>query len=279
MCLISLFATVTLTFSWMARNHKTGGNGMDVVITDGTSILDYEFYSADANSTERLFKKVDKEDANLGVYDILNDKYQLLMKIYVKDQVEKVTVEAFTQTDYFLGFRDENNVVPYPLLAGDGTGGSFNGKAYVNALSSVVGITVLETEPEKRDGTDYEGYVLDKLPTDANLTKFIADDTKNVVSSKITVKKGDSNVIETFAPDTTNNERAHYFFVYITYDPLLMSTVFSANIGNSVISGGTTGGNGSENSGGVESGTDGGVLAPEIKFICDFNIKVQPYTA
>lgn len=214
-CLLSLFSIVALTLSWFAINGNADTDGMDVVIKSGDIVSDCEYFVADENDLANYaFIPADSAGKNtLGTYDVLNDKYQFLIKVNLKAEAT-VNVTAETATDYFLGAADAEE--KGHLLKRDGSG---------NALSSVISFAVLgANEPQKTAN----GYKLTALPQDTScffdrsaLVSATAPERSVTIGGGLTVSK-----------DADGNA---YFFVLLSYDPLLASTVFAANIGNEVL--------------------------------------------
>lgn len=217
---LSFFSLVTLTFSWFAINKKSNAGGLEATISSSSFVDSCEFYAIDtaATGTGYYFKKTTSDgDCNLGVYDILKDKYQLLIKVTLEEE-RTVFVTAKTDTDYFLGNSAAKSNGHW--LTADGTG---------NVLSSVVSFAVLSGgDVEVADG----GYRISALPAETvcfydKSTISEADPAAPVPSVSVTASDGLS------VPADESGEIC--FFILISYDPLLMSTVFSVNIGNTVI--------------------------------------------
>ena len=122
MCVLSLSAAITLSFAWFAKNDTVNGGGMSVAIENDANVVGAEYFIAEKNgsnngSTQLKFKKITNEPVRMGAYDILDKKYQLLAKVYLKSDMETIRVTGNTQTTYFLGALDlENNKSKYPLL-------------------------------------------------------------------------------------------------------------------------------------------------------------------
>ena len=215
-CALSLFSLITLTLCWFAMNKNTDAGGMDVIVRNDSIIAGCEYFVADSDSTASgySFIAAGSEDKNkLGTYDVLNDKYQFLIKVKLVSAMS-VNVTAETATDFFLGSasaKTENH-----WLSADGTG---------NALSSVISFAVLSrADLETTDG----GYKLAELPGEtACFFDRSALETATAPEPRIGLATG-------LAVDTDADGEA-YFFVLLSYDPLLISTVFSANIGNDVL--------------------------------------------
>ena len=234
-CALSLFSLITLTLCWFAINKNTDAGGMDVIVRNDSIIAGCEYFVADSSSTasDYSFIAASEENGKLGVYDVLNDKYQFLIKVKLVSAMT-VNVTAGTSTKYFLGSataEEEGH-----LLSKDGTG---------NVLSSVISFAVLSRDDlAKTDGG--VGYKLEDLPTE---TACFFDRS---ALSTATEPKPSIDLATGFAVEADDDGEV-YFFVLLSYDQLLASTVFSANIGNDVL----------------EQGED-----TVIPFVLDFSISV-----
>ena len=107
LCIASLFSCVTLTLAWFAFNNNVSGGGIGVGAEKKADLIAYEYYVADtseANKDKFLFvKTTDETKQKPGAYDVLNRKYQLMIKLYLRADAQKVLVSAETDTKYFLG--------------------------------------------------------------------------------------------------------------------------------------------------------------------------------
>ena len=245
MCVLSLSAAITLSFAWFAKNDTVNGGGMSVAIENDANVVGAEYFIAEKNgsnngSTQLKFKKITNEPVRMGAYDILDKKYQLLAKVYLKSDMETIRVTGDTQTAYFLGTL-ENNKSKYPLLpptSGDvnvpqeSTAGDVT---YTNVLSSVINFTIFQAgELEARtDGT--EGYYFaGTLPSGNRIAKFIAD------SATATAPTPTINLVQTAGIDTVTTGEAELFngqpcrtlFIMFSYDEAIMEKIFSDNLGN-----------------------------------------------
>ena len=125
MCVLSLSAAITLSFAWFAKNDTVNGGGMSVAIENDANVVGAEYFIAEksvpqSSSSELKFTKItDGNPVRMGAYDILDKKYQLLAKVYLKSDMETIRVTGNTQTAYFLGAL-ENNKSKYPLLPPSG---------------------------------------------------------------------------------------------------------------------------------------------------------------
>lgn len=241
MCVLSLFSCVTLTFSWFSFNNEAGGSGANVEVAKTSDYLGCEYYYADSSvKSGYVFKKaVLPSQRNLGEFDILNDKYQLILKLCFKPNVSGVYITAGTTTDYFLGNPD------YPLLVGElddngvlvpQTGTSANGKTYTNALSSVVCFNVLSygagglTVQTDDDGALTGNYYLSELPQSGYVKFMQSSDETAVPESKLIIAQAANPV-----SDLYNGQICGAIYLMLSYDKTLMGTVFSANIGNKAL--------------------------------------------
>ena len=191
-------------------------------------------------------KTTDETKQKPGAYDVLNRKYQLLIKLYLRADAQKVLVSAETDTNYFLGDGTQEHRLAAALPA-DGT--------LKNPLSSVVAMRGVAAGELSGDANN--GYVWTENTDE--YVKFMKDSSANsVLRSAITV-------CDTTLPESTEtftgtgydgsaytNEECKSAFILISYDAALIEAVFSANIGNSDI-----------------------VNLDEVPFMCDFEIKVQ----
>lgn len=274
MCVLSLSAAITLSFAWFAKNDTVNGGGMSVAIENDANVVGAEYFIAEKNgsnngSTQLKFKKITNEPARMGAYDILDKKYQLLAKVYLKSDMETIRVTGNTQTNYFLGAL-ENNKSKYPLLPPSSddiyvpqestiiTDDGVTSVTYTNVLSSVINFTVF-TAVEIKARTDGGGYELvsDTLPSGDRIAKFIAD------SATATAPTPTINLVQTAGIDTVTTGGAEQFngqpcrtlFIMFSYDEAIMEKIFSDNLGNNKIY--------------VEN-SDGTLI--DIPFKCDFTI-------
>lgn len=237
LAVLSLFSAVTLTFSWFAHNRDVGGGGMGITVAGGTGeSYEYTFYRIDTSDTAGgyLFSETERESAKLGTYDVLRQSYQLLLKIYVPDTANALTVTAATDTAYFLGNPNRN----YPLLGADPTNPALPDDAdstYTNALSSVVGMNFLSPDTLTKETTDGKTSYRISSIEENNLQTFIDKKTINeqTVPKNFTVTAGEAVLSDGEISPKGKSCKAVYLL--ITYDPALISAVFSANIGNPAI--------------------------------------------
>lgn len=271
MCVLSLSAAITLSFAWFAKNDTVNGGGMSVAIENDANVVGAEYFIAEKNgsnngSTQLKFKKITNEPVRMGAYDILDKKYQLLAKVYLKSDMETIRVTGNTQTAYFLGALDlENNKSKYPLLPPssdvnvpqESTAG---GVTYTNVLSSVINFTIFQAgELEARtDGT--EGYYFaGTLPSGDRITKFIADSaTATAPTPTINlVQTEGSNTVTTGGPEEFNGQPCRTLFIMFSYDEAIMEKIFSDNLGNT----------------NMYTYIDGNLI--NIPFKCDFTISFE----
>lgn len=270
MCVLSLSAAITLSFAWFAKNDTVNGGGMSVAIENDANVVGAEYFIAEKNgsnngSTQLKFKKIPAEAARMGAYDILDKKYQLLAKVYLKSDMETIRVTGNTQTAYFLGAL-ENNKSKYPLLPP--TSGDVNvpqesttdgGVTYTNVLSSVINFTIFKAGEIKarEDGT--EGYYFaGTLPSGNRIAKFIdSTDAEKPTSSINLVQTAGSNTVTTGEAELFNGQQCRTLFIMFSYDEAIMEKIFSDNLGNNNIY--------------VES--NGTLL--NIPFKCDFTISFE----
>ncbi len=271
MCVLSLSAAITLSFAWFAKNDTVNGGGMSVAIENDANVVGAEYFIAEKNgsnngSTQLKFKKITNEPVRMGAYDILDKKYQLLAKVYLKSDMETIRVTGNTQTAYFLGAL-ENNKSKYPLLPPssdvnvpqESTAG---GVTYTNVLSSVINFTIFKAGEltALTNGSGYE-LVSDTLPSGNRIAKFIADSaTATAPTPTINlVQTAGSKTVTTGGPEEFNGQTCRTLFIMFSYDEAIMEKIFSDNLGNTNIY--------------VESN---GVLL-NIPFKCDFTISFEKF--
>ena len=247
MCVLSLSAAITLSFAWFAKNDTVNGGGMSVAIENDANVVGAEYFIAEKNgennsSTQLKFKKITNEPARMGAYDILDKKYQLLAKVYLKSDMETIRVTGNTQTTYFLGALENNNS-KYPLLPPSSDvnvpqeSTTAGGVTYTNVLSSVINFTIFAAgESEIKARTDGNGYELvsDTLPSGDRIAKFIAD------SATATAPTPTINLVQTAGIDTVmtggtelfNGQQCRTLFIMFSYDEAIMEKIFSDNLGN-----------------------------------------------
>lgn len=274
MCVLSLSAAITLSFAWFAKNDTVNGGGMSVAIENDANVVGAEYFIAEKNgsnngSTQLKFKKITNEPVRMGAYDILDKKYQLLAKVYLKSDMETIRVTGNTQTTYFLGALDlENNKSKYPLLPP--TSGDVNvpqestagGVTYTNVLSSVINFTIFKADEIKARNDGTEGYYFaGTLPSGNRIAKFINDSATATAPTKtinLVQTEGIDTVI-TGGPEEFNGQPCRTLFIMFSYDEAIMEKIFSDNLGNDNIY--------------VES--NGTLL--NIPFKCDFTISFEKF--
>lgn len=271
MCVLSLSAAITLSFAWFAKNDTVNGGGMSVAIENDANVVGAEYFIAEKNgsnngSTQLQFKKItDEQPVRMGAYDILDKKYQLLAKVYLKSDMETIRVTGNTQTTYFLGALENNNS-KYPLLPPssdvnvpqESTAG---GVTYTNVLSSVINFTIFQAGEltALTNGSGYE-LVSDTLPSGDRIAKFIAD------SATATAPTSSINLVQTEGIDTVttgeteqfNGQPCRTLFIMFSYDEAIMEKIFSDNLGNNNIY--------------VED-SEGNLI--DLPFKCDFTISFE----
>lgn len=211
MCILSLFALVTLTLCWFAMNDKTSGSGMKVEAADDNIVLGYEIYTLnDENEMQKndnFTKFPTNSAANAG-------KTKTVVKIYIKkddnEPISKINLFAETDTDYFIGngtFNPDKETTAFII--------DENGKEEhkSNTLSSVVSF----------------GIVDDIDSTPKNTVPLVKND--NTMEKSVSI--GDVTPTENL--ETFNDVSCYVAYVYIDYDQLLINRVYSANIGNDVL--------------------------------------------
>lgn len=271
MCVLSLSAAITLSFAWFAKNDTVNGGGMSVAIENDANVVGAEYFIAEKNgsnnsSTQLKFKKVNADAARMGAYDILDKKYQLLAKVYLKSDMETIRVTGNTQTTYFLGALENNNS-KYPLLPPssdvnvpqESTAG---GVTYTNVLSSVINFTVFAAgESEIKARTDGGGYELvsDTLPSGNRIAKFIADGATAPTPTINLVQTAGIDTVITGEAELFNGQQCRTLFIMFSYDEAIMEKIFSDNLGNT----------------NMYTYIDGNLI--NIPFKCDFTISFEKF--
>lgn len=274
MCVLSLSAAITLSFAWFAKNDTVNGGGMSVAIENDANVVGAEYFIAEKNgsnngSMQLKFKQVPAEAARMGAYDILDKKYQLLAKVYLKSDMETIRVTGNTQTTYFLGTL-ENNKSKYPLLPPSVDDiyvpqeGTADGKTYTNVLSSVINFTVFTADEIKArtDGTDGYYFAETELPSGDRIAKFIADSTTNNPPTPTInlVQTAGIDTVTTGGPEEFNGQQCRTLFIMFSYDEAIMEKIFSDNLGNNKIY--------------VED-SEGNLI--DLPFKCDFTISFDKF--
>lgn len=276
MCVLSLSAAITLSFAWFAKNDTVNGGGMSVAIENDANVVGAEYFIAEKNgsnngSTQLNFKKVPAEAARMGAYDILDKKYQLLAKVYLKSDMETIRVTGNTQTAYFLGAL-ENNKSKYPLLPPSNdvnvpqestTDDGVTSITYTNVLSSVINFTIfqageLEARTDETDGYYFTGT---DLPSGGRIAKFIADSATATAPTKTInlVQTAGINTVTTGGPELFNGQPCRTLFIMFSYDEAIMEKIFSDNLGNT----------------NMYTYIDGNLI--NIPFKCDFTISFEKF--
>ena len=273
MCVLSLSAAITLSFAWFAKNDTVNGGGMSVAIENDANVVGAEYFIAEKNgsnngSTQLKFKKITNEPVRMGAYDILDKKYQLLAKVYLKSDMETIRVTGNTQTAYFLGAL-ENNKSKYPLLPPSNDvnvpqeSTAVDGVTYTNVLSSVINFTIFQAGEltALTNGSGYE-LVSDTLPSGDRIAKFIADSaTATAPTPTINlVQTTTGNEVTTGGPEEFNGQPCRTLFIMFSYDEAIMEKIFSDNLGNNKIY--------------VED-SEGNLI--NIPFKCDFTISFDKF--
>ncbi len=274
MCVLSLSAAITLSFAWFAKNDTVNGGGMSVAIENDANVVGAEYFIAEksvpqSSSSELKFTKItDGNPVRMGAYDILDKKYQLLAKVYLKSDMETIRVAGNTQTAYFLGAL-ENNKSKYPLLPPSGDvnvpqeSTTDDGITYTNVLSSVINFTIFQAGEltALTNGSGYE-LVSDTLPSGNRIAKFIADSaTATAPTSSINLVQTEGiDTVTTGGPEEFNGQTCRTLFIMFSYDEAIMEKIFSDNLGNTNIY--------------VEN-NDGTLI--NIPFKCDFTISFEKF--
>ena len=274
MCVLSLSAAITLSFAWFAKNDTVNGGGMSVAIESDANVVGAEYFIAEKNgsnngSTQLQFKKItDEQPVRMGAYDILDKKYQLLAKVYLKSDMETIRVTGNTQTTYFLGALGNNNVSKYPLLPPSADDiyvpqeSTADDVTYTNVLSSVINFTIFQTDEltALTNGSGYE-LVSDTLPSGGRIAKFIADSATATAPAKTInlVQTAGSNTVTTGGPEEFNGQTCRTLFIMFSYDEAIMEKIFSDNLGNTK----------------MYTYIDGNLI--NIPFKCDFTISFDKF--
>lgn len=229
MCVLSLFSVVSLSLAWFAVNNSTRGDGMDVVVRNETYVLGTTYHKITKTTDGKYALGTAQTELSLGKYNALDNDYSVLLKIYLDASAEEKTVRlaAETTTSYFLGDGE------HPLLppsASDNTQPDTTGRGYTNALSSIVAFAVLTPQ----EVAAVKGSTLAQIPTQNRLTSLI-DQTTQKPQNNVNVSQDGATSLS-LSDDNYNGQACKAVYVVITYDDLLVTTVFSANIGNDVMS-------------------------------------------
>ena len=272
MCVLSLSAAITLSFAWFAKNDTVNGGGMSVAIENDANVVGAEYFIAEksvpqSSSSELKFTKItDGNPVRMGAYEILDKKYQLLAKVYLKSDMETIRVTGNTQTTYFLGAL-ENNKSKYPLLPPSGdvnvpqesTAG--DGVTYTNVLSSVINFTIFQAGEltALTNGSGYE-LVSDTLPSGNRIAKFIdSTDAEKPTPTINLVQTTTGNEVTTGGPEEFNGQPCRTLFIMFSYDEAIMEKIFSDNLGNT----------------NMYTYIDGNLI--NIPFKCDFTISFDKF--
>lgn len=272
MCVLSLSAAITLSFAWFAKNDTVNGGGMSVAIENDANVVGAEYFIAEKNgsnngSTQLKFKKITNEPVRMGAYDILDKKYQLLAKVYLKSDMETIRVTGNTQTAYFLGAL-ENNKSKYPLLPPSSDvnvpqeSTTDDNVTYTNVLSSVINFTIFTADEIKARADGTEGYYFagTALPSGNRIAKFIdSTDAEKPTSSINLVQTAGSNTVTTGGPEEFNGQQCRTLFIMFSYDEAIMEKIFSDNLGNT----------------NMYTYIDGNLI--NIPFKCDFTISFDKF--
>lgn len=248
MCVLSLFAAITLSYAWFAKNDTVNGGGMSVAIESDANVVGAEYFLADkseeqSSSTKLKFTKVNADAARMGAYDILDKRHQLLVKVYLKSDMETIYVKGNTSTNYFLGATDEDNNSKYPLCKASGDdlnepeeGTAKDGKTYTNVLSSVINFTIFQADEltARTDGNNGYELVSDTLPSGDRIAKFITD------SATATKPEPEIDLVQTAGKpevttgdiETFDGKECRTLFIMFSYDEEIMEKIFSDNLGN-----------------------------------------------
>lgn len=236
---LSLACLLTVTLAWFAQNDRTGASGLQIGVQHSEFVLGCEYYAVSRTSGGRYdFQKVDPAAASLGRYNLLDDRSQLLLKIYVSHDVAALTVSGKTETTAFIGDA-ENALRPESDAAWKES----------NLLSSVVRLTVLSEEEAAAitdvTGTDGNPYRrLPALPADARFSSFVTENgAGHALQNTIALRQGSDTAdtaVTSSAGETYAGETCRAVWVLVDYDAALLTTVFSRNLTNDEIHTGGT---------------------------------------
>ena len=243
-CAASLFSCVGLTLAWFAFNDNVSGNGIGVGAEKKSDLLGYEFFAEkkDADTAERKFVAVDKTAAEMGVYDLVEDDYRLLLKVYLKESVASLTVKAVTETTAFLG--NEQNGLKLNPAKGE------------NPLSSVVAMRTATLKTDAAAGEFAEdGAGVYTWTTPAKETYQTMIDANNQVISAAVCTGYTEFYADSYENENGETVACKAAYILFSYDADLITKVFSANIGNEEIENAET--------------------AATVPFLCDFYMSLQ----
>ena len=223
-CAASLFSCVGLTLAWFARNRNVTGSGIGVGAERKNDLLGYEFYTADAEAEGYVFTLAeDKNAASLGEYDLLDDRYRLLLKLYLKDGEGNVTVTTTTGTDYFAGDGEEAHKLVKTLPSAE----EVKANGVKNPLSSVVAMRMAAASEFSFSANAYTWT----KPTETENYVTMVSAERTIVTAEIC----NSYAVADLPTDTYRGETCRALYILFSYDADLVSEVFSANIGNEAI--------------------------------------------
>ncbi len=240
---VSVFAYFSLdgSVAWFSSNKEANANGMQVTIQDlepdevqitvhqviGTT--DTEIYF---NATE------DPNNKKIPEYTLMGGaEHKVMIRIHcTKGKHSGLNLTATTETNYFMG-QENSKQTNHWLLGGDGIGANqTDPKDYDNALSSIISITVIDTEANDNSivnwSAAYEGTNSYSIPKELQsgqyeTFRFAQIDEANP-KAPVTINQSLALLTEASREDIC---------LIVEYDPALIARVFSENIGNPVLEG------------------------------------------
>ena len=239
------------SFGWFASNEQTKSSGMGTLLKVDETIVDkVQYYNVVEDSSTSpstfTFDAVSADNAAMGMYNLLSSEYQMVVKIYLKEN-KTVSLTATTSTTYYLGSNEafallpassDNSSVPQSSTA------TIDGKTveYTNALSSVVSIAVVD---QSSLVSSTNGFTYKSVTSSSGEYKTLIDKEAGTVNSSV-------DIATSVTPYDEGNS-VYSVMIILDYDKDLISEVFSKNLANPVFS----------------AGTD------SVPFLCDFSVSVS----
>ncbi len=198
--------------AWFADNDRTDAGGLVVNVENGSNIsATITFHHIlGQNGTTFYFDKT-SGNSIMPKYDILNGTERHILLRVELEEVADISLTAVTEATYFMDGET------HPLI-GSVTG---KGEDYNNSISSIVTIAPVDVALASYENSDTYSLT---LPTE---TKAFANQNADT---------GDMEITETLSIISGSKKE---FFVIVSYSDYNISRIYSENIGNSVIQGGS----------------------------------------